>query len=214
MVDTLARRQERLVAPISAVRRSDLELVGGKGANLGDMMQAGFPVPDGFIVSTEAYAAVVEDAGLAAVIADGLAAGDGADGIAASGEGATIRAAFENLTIPDGLADKISKAYADLGGGPVAVRSSATAEDLVGAAFAGQQDSYLNVVGDTAVLDAVRRCWGSLWTERALAYRRHQQIESGNLQIAVVVQQMVEAEFAGVMFTANPVTGDRERDRH
>ena len=101
MVDTLARRQERLVALISAVRRSDLELVGGKGANLGEMMQAGFPVPDGFIVSTEAYAAVVEDAG--------LAAGDGADGIAASGEGATIRAAFENLTIPDGLADKISK---------------------------------------------------------------------------------------------------------
>jgi phosphohistidine swiveling domain-containing protein len=210
MVDTLARPEERLVTPISAVRRSDLELVGGKGANLGELMHGGFPVPDGFIASTEAYATVVEEAGLAAVIADGLAAGDEADGIAASGEGATIRAAFENLTIPDGLADKISKAYADLGGGPVAVRSSATAEDLVGAAFAGQQDSYLNVVGDTAVLDAVRRCWGSLWTDRALAYRRHRQIESGNLQIAVVVQQMVDAEFAGVMFTANPVTGDRD----
>jgi pyruvate,water dikinase len=202
MVDTLAHREERLVTKISAVRRDDLELAGGKGANLGELMQGGFPVPDGFIVSTEAYATVVEEAGLAAVIADGLAAGD---------DGATIRAAFENVTIPDGLAAEISKAYADLGGGPVAVRSSATAEDLVGAAFAGQQDSYLNVVGEVAVLDAVRRCWGSLWTERALAYRRHQQIESGNLQIAVVVQQMVDAEFAGVMLTANPVTGARDK---
>jgi phosphohistidine swiveling domain-containing protein len=201
MVDTLARHEERLVAPIGSVRRDDAELVGGKGANLGDLIHGGFPVPDGFIVSTDAYATVVEEAGLAAVIADGLAAID---------DGATIRAAFENVTMPDGLAAAISKAYADLGGVPVAVRSSATAEDLVGAAFAGQQDTYLNVVGDTAVLDAVRRCWGSLWTERALAYRRHQQIESGNLQIAVVVQQMVEAEFAGVMFTANPVTGDRD----
>jgi phosphohistidine swiveling domain-containing protein len=201
MVDTLSRREERLVTPISAMRRDDLELAGGKGANLGELMQGGFPVPDGFIVSTEAYATVVEEAGLAAVIADGLAAGD---------DGASIRAGFENVTIPDGLADKISKAYADLGGGPVAVRSSATAEDLLGAAFAGQQDSYLNVVGDAAVLDAVRRCWGSLWTERALAYRRHRKIESSNLQIAVVVQQMVDAEFAGVMFTANPVTGQRD----
>jgi pyruvate,water dikinase len=210
MVDTLAGRAERLVTPISAMRRDDLELAGGKGANLGELMQGGFPVPDGFIVSTEAYATVVEEAGLASVIADGIAASDGDDGLAASGEGATIRAAFENVTIPDDLATAISKAYADLGGGPVAVRSSATAEDLVGAAFAGQQDTYLNVAGDTAVLDAVRRCWGSLWTERALAYRRHQEIESGNLQIAVVVQQMVEAEFAGVLFTANPVTGDRD----
>jgi rifampicin phosphotransferase len=201
MVDTLARREERLVTPISAVRRDDLELVGGKGANLGELKQGGFPVPDGFIVSTEAYATVVEESGLAAVIADGLAAGD---------DGATIRAAFENVTMPNGLAAAISKAYADLGGGPVAVRSSATAEDLVGAAFAGQQDTYLNVIGGPAVLDAVRRCWGSLWTERALGYRRHQQIESSNLRIAVVVQQMVDAEFAGVMFTANPVTGARD----
>jgi rifampicin phosphotransferase len=201
MVDTLARREEGLITKISAVRRDDLELAGGKGANLGELMQGGFPVPDGFIVSTEAYATVVAEAGLAAVIAEGLAAGD---------DGATIRSAFENVTIPDGLAAAISKAYADLGDGPVAVRSSATAEDLLGAAFAGQQDTYLNMIGEAAVLDAVRRCWGSLWTERAIAYRRREHIESGNLRIAVVVQQMVEAEFAGVMFTANPVTGARD----
>ena len=201
MVDTIARRQERLVTRIHAVGRDDLELAGGKGANLGELMRAGFPVPDGFIVSTEAYATVVEDAGLAEVITAGFAARD---------DGATIRAAFENVTIPDGLAAAIIAAYADLGRGPVAVRSSATAEDLAGAAFAGQQDTYLNVIGDAAVLDAVRRCWGSLWTERAIAYRRRQQIGSVNLRIAVVVQLMVDAEFAGVMFTANPVTGTRD----
>jgi len=201
MVDTIARRQERLVTRIHAVGRDDLELAGGKGANLGELMRAGFPVPDGFIVSTEAYGTVVEDAGLAEVITAGLAARD---------DGATIRAAFENVTIPDGLAAAIIAAYTDLGLGPVAVRSSATAEDLAGAAFAGQQDTYLNVIGNAAVLDAVRRCWGSLWTERAIAYRRRQQIESVNLRIAVVVQLMVDAEFAGVMFTANPVTGTRD----
>jgi pyruvate,water dikinase len=201
MVDTIARRRERRVTRIHAVGRDDLELAGGKGANLGELMRAGFPVPDGFIVSTEAYATVVEDAALADVITAGLAARD---------DGATIRAAFENVTIPDGLAAAIIAAYTDLGRGPVAVRSSATAEDLAGAAFAGQQDTYLNVIGDAAVLDAVRRCWGSLWTERAIAYRRRQQIESANLRIAVVVQRMVEAEFAGVMFTANPVSGVRD----
>jgi rifampicin phosphotransferase len=201
MVDMLARREERLVPRISVVRRDDLELAGGKGANLGELMQAGFPVPDGFIVSTEAYATVVEEAGLATVIGNGLAAGD---------DGAPIRAAFEDATIRDRLAAAIIAAYTDLGGGAVAVRSSATTEDLAEAAFAGQQDTYLNLVGDAAVLDAVRRCWGSLWTERAIAYRRRQQVESGNLRIAVVIQRMVDAEFAGVMFTANPVTGDRD----
>src|SRR5215203_514127 len=202
MVDTIAQREQRLIARISAVRRDDVELAGGKGANLGELMGAGFPVPDGFIVSTEAYATVVEEAGLAPVIDAGLAGGD---------DGATIRAAFERVRIPDGLSAPILAAYADLGGGPVAVRSSATAEDRAGAAFAGQQDTYLNVIGDAAVLDAVRRCWGSLWTERAMSYRRHRQIESGNLRIAVVIQRMVDADFAGVMFTANPVTGERDQ---
>ncbi|HZA30969.1 MAG TPA: PEP/pyruvate-binding domain-containing protein [Propionibacteriaceae bacterium] len=200
MVETLAGRDERLVTRIGAVRRGDMTFAGGKGANLGELMQGGFPVPDGFIVSTEAYAIVVEQAGLAAVIAHGLAAGDSA----------TIRAAFENVTIADKMAAAIKAAYADLGGVPVAVRSSATAEDLAGAAFAGQQDTYLNVVGEEALLDAVRRCWGSLWTERAISYRHRLQVDSDNLRIAVVVQRMVDAEFAGVMFTANPVTGNRD----
>jgi phosphohistidine swiveling domain-containing protein len=111
--------------------------------------------------------------------------------------------------IPETVRAAIAEAYAGLGGGPVAVRSSATAEDLPRAAFAGQQDTFLDVLGEQAVLDAVRRCWGSLWTDRAMSYRRRLGIDNDEISIAVVVQRMVSAELAGVMFTANPVTGDR-----
>ena len=134
------------------------------------------------------------------MIADGLTADDG---------GAAIRAAFADVVMPESLVTAILEAYRRPRWRPVAVRSSATAEDLPGAAFAGQQDTYLNVVGDDALLDAVRRCWGSLWTERAIAYRDRRRIDPGEVRIAVVVQEMVDAEFAGVMFTAEPVTGDR-----
>ncbi|MEU6798711.1 PEP/pyruvate-binding domain-containing protein [Nonomuraea wenchangensis] len=166
----------RLVAPLDAVGRADLPLAGGKGANLGELVRNGFPVPPGFVVTTHAY-----------------------DLAGRGGE------------LPGELRREIAEAYEALGGGPVAVRSSATAEDLPGAAFAGQQDTYLNVVGEQALLDAVRRCWGSLHTERAVAYRARLGIDDAGVSIAVVVQRMVEADTAGVLFTADPVTGDRER---
>src|SRR5918997_5091371 len=185
MLDKLARPDQQLVTPLSAVRRDDLNLAGGKGANLGELVSAGFPVPDGFVVSTAAYDGVAEQVGVGQLIV-GLVGDDGAP----------IQAAFEQATMPDDVAAAITQAYADLGGGPVAVRSSATAEDLSGAAFAGQQDTYLNVVGAAAVLDAVRRCWASLWTDRAIAYRRRQQIIGSDLRMAVVVQRMVDAEVA------------------
>ncbi|MGP3965408.1 PEP/pyruvate-binding domain-containing protein [Nonomuraea sp. 3N208] len=165
----------KLVAPLSAFGRGDLAMAGGKGANLGELVRNGFPVPDGFVVTTHAYD----------LVAEGRTTAD----------------------MPDELRRTILDAYAELGGGPVAVRSSATAEDLPGAAFAGQQDTYLNVVGEEPLLDAVRRCWGSLWTERAVAYRARLGIE--DVSMAVVVQSMVEADTAGVMFTANPVSGER-----
>ncbi|MBX6169592.1 MAG: phosphoenolpyruvate synthase, partial [Thermobispora bispora] len=187
------------VLPLSAVGREDLATAGGKGANLGELIRAGFPVPDGAVVTTDAYAAVVEHARLAPAVA--AAADDG---------GAALRAAFAAVEIPAELRSAILDAYALLGGGPVAVRSSATAEDLPGAAFAGQQDTYLNVVGPDALLDAVRRCWGSLWTERAISYRARRDIDPAGVRIAVVVQKMVPAAFAGVLFTANPVTGARD----
>src|SRR5690606_1210701 len=104
----------------------------------------------------------------------------------------------------------VSDAYASLGEGPVAVRSSATAEDLPGAAFAGQQDTYLNVIGPRAVLEAVRSCFASLWTDRAISYRERLGIDPATVKLAVVVQRMVDADAAGVMFTANPVTGARD----
>jgi phosphohistidine swiveling domain-containing protein len=201
MTGTLHSSDHQLVVPIAALGPGDLALAGGKGANLGELVRGGFPVPDAVVVSTAAYASVVESNGLAATIEAGLRGGDGAAG---------IRAAFENAIVPDGLRAEIVEAYTVLGGGPVAVRSSATAEDLPGAAFAGQQDTFLNVVGEVALLQAVRRCWGSLWTDRAIAYRARRGVDQTSVRMAVVVQQMVPAEHAGVVFTANPVTGARD----
>jgi rifampicin phosphotransferase len=175
----------KLVAPLNAFGRADLAMAGGKGANLGELVRHGFPVPDGFVITTHAYELVARDR--------------------------DTREHFESVEPPEELREAITGAYATLGGGPVAVRSSATAEDLPGAAFAGQQDTYLNVVGEDALLDAVRRCWGSLWTDRAVSYRARLRLDDSEVRIAVVVQRMVEAETAGVMFTANPVTGDREQ---
>ncbi|TWF78860.1 pyruvate,water dikinase [Pseudonocardia hierapolitana] len=195
---THAPARPATVLPLTAVGRDDLAAAGGKGANLGELVRAGFPVPDGVVITTDAYAAVVEHAGLAAAVA-----------AAAEDDGAALRAAFAAAEIPDDLRGAILGAYALLGNGPVAVRSSATAEDLPGAAFAGQQDTYLNIVGADALLDAVRRCWGSLWTERAIAYRARRDVDPAGVRIAVVVQRMVPAAFAGVLFTANPVSGDR-----
>ncbi|WP_214402398.1 PEP/pyruvate-binding domain-containing protein [Pseudonocardia lacus] len=193
------RSGTRFVLPLTAVDRDDLAVAGGKGANLGELLRAGFPVPDGAVVTTDAYAAVVEHAGLAPAVA-----------AAAEDAGAAVRAAFAAVEIPEELRGEILDARALLGDGPVAVRSSATAEDLPGAAFAGQQDTFLNVVGPDALLDAVRRCWGSLWTERAIAYRAQRDIDPAAVRIAVVVQRMVPAAFAGVLFTANPVSGARD----
>lgn len=189
---------ETLVAPLRAFGRDDLALAGGKGANLGELVRAGFPVPDGFVVTTRAYdqAASELDPQLF-------------DAAATSGDGSVVREAFATVAIPTELRTAISRAYEELGGGLVAVRSSATAEDLPGAAFAGLQDTVLNVVGEEALVDAVRRCWGSLWTDRAIAYRHKRDLDSAVVRMAVVVQRMVPAETAGVLFTANPVSGER-----
>ncbi len=176
-----------LCVPLTRIGAADLESAGGKGANLGELMAAGFRVPRGFVVTTAAYRRAV------------------------GAPGPQTRDAVRALPVPDDIARAIAERYAEIGAGPVAVRSSATAEDLPGAAFAGQQDSYLGVVGEQRVIDAVRDCWASLWTERAIAYRERLGIDPGGVAIAVVVQRMVEADHAGVMFTADPVTGARER---
>ena len=182
-----------LTVNLSEVDHEDTALAGGKGANLGDLKQAGFPVPDGFVLTTEAY---------------GLAAGAAHVDPSRPAEAADR---LRNSPVPDAVAAAIRKAYAALGSGGVAVRSSATAEDLPGASFAGQQDTYLDVRGDEEVIDAVRRCWASLWNDRAVAYRKANGIADTEVSLAVVVQRMVDASAAGVLFTADPVTGKRRR---
>ena len=202
-----------LVLPLRALGAGSLPIAGGKAANLGILLQADLPVPDGFCVTTEAYADVAATTDLHSVI-DRLAdvpAADIAQLAALAGE---ARAILLATPIPHATAEAIRAAYRDLyelGAEParVAVRSSATAEDLPSASFAGQQDTYLNIVGEEALLDAVRRCWASLWTDRAVTYRAANQIDHAAVRLAVVVQQMVASSVAGVLFTANPLSGHR-----
>jgi pyruvate,water dikinase len=196
----------RLVLDLAEVDATSLPVVGGKAANLGELIRAGFPVPPGACVTTEAYGRV---AASAALPLDALAA---AEGEALKQAAAAARQALVEAPIPPEIARVIAEAYDRLGGQtPVAVRSSATAEDLPHASFAGQQDTYLQIVGAEAVIDAVRRCWASLWTERAVVYRRTNGIDHRSVRLAVVIQKMIEAEVAGVLFTANPVTGRRRQ---
>jgi phosphoenolpyruvate synthase/pyruvate phosphate dikinase len=185
---------------------------GGKGANLGVMIRAGLPVPGGFVVTTDGYRAFVAVNALAPLIErqwQKITSGDAAAFEAAS---SAIRAAFTQAAFLPNLAADILITYAGLGdNAPVAVRSSATAEDLPAASFAGQQETYLNVIGGEALLDAVKRCWASLWTARAMAYRLRQKIAPAQVSLAVVVQEMAPATAAGVMFTVNPCYGRTRR---
>ncbi|HEU5315240.1 MAG TPA: PEP/pyruvate-binding domain-containing protein [Chloroflexota bacterium] len=197
--------------PLEAVGREQLEQVGGKAANLGETLRAGLPVPTGFCVTTDSYAVVAARAGLEKTL-DALAGTAPEDGARLDQLAAAAREALLSAPVPDDVADAVREAYDALGGGrdlPVAVRSSATAEDLPGASFAGQQDTYLNIVGADNVIDATRRCWASLWTDRAVAYRARNAIDPHGVRLAVVVQRQIESRVAGVMFTANPVTGRR-----
>ena len=216
------------VLGLADVRAAGLPLVGGKAANLGELLAAGLPVPDGFCLTTAAYrqataAAATAAAGSGAADSDGgnspLAAVHQALRTTADGDLAALaalagqaRGIIRNAPVPPGIEDAVAAAYAALGPDvPVAVRSSATAEDLPSASFAGQQDTYLNVVGAAAVVEAVRDCWASLWTDRAVSYRASLGIDPGDVALAVVVQRMVDATAAGVLFTANPLTGRRQQ---
>ncbi|MCG5219006.1 PEP/pyruvate-binding domain-containing protein [Streptosporangium soli] len=184
-----------LVIDLAEVTAGMLPLVGGKAANLGVLIGAGLPVPGGFCVTAEAYRRVAAEAGLDEVATESVA------------DAGRARELLLGVRVPD----EIVRALRERVRGPVAVRSSATAEDLPYASFAGQQDTFLNVVGPDAVADAVRRCWASLWNDRAVAYRQAAGVDHRGVRLAVVVQEMVQSEVAGVMFTADPVTGRRRR---
>lgn len=184
----------------------DVTIVGGKGANLGNLAGAGFTVPPGFTVATGAYAAALDAAGISEQVqrlAEGI---DYADVAALESATEKIRSAVAGVAIDDALRAEVAEAYAELGDEIyVAVRSSGTAEDTAAASFAGLHDTYLDVCGVDTVLAAIRDCWASMWSARAVAYRHSNGFDHRTSLIAVVVQSMVEAEVSGVMFTANPL---------
>lgn len=183
---------------------------GGKGLNLARLSRAGFPVPPGFIITTAAYRQMAQAARLDSLL-ERLTGLTSDDPETLEREAARVREALESTPIPAPLRAELEQAATPYATVPVAVRSSATAEDLPGLSFAGQQDSYLNVVGPAQVLAAVVRCWGSLWTARAVGYRARAGINHREVTLAVVVQQLVTAQASGVMFTADPLTGRRDR---
>jgi pyruvate,water dikinase len=195
----------------NAAKSISLGRGGGKAVNLVRLAGRGFPVPPGFVCTTDAYREVVRANRLDVVVAEAVDGLHGTDPAALDSASALIRAAFEAAEVPEVIATAIREALATLGDGPVAVRSSATAEDLADASFAGQQDTYLNVVGTGAVLDAVTRCWGSLWTARAIGYRTRAGIAHDDVALAVVVQRQIASEASGVAFTADPLSGARNR---
>lgn len=211
-----------LVLPLAALDRGAIAICGGKAANLGELTAAGFPVPEGFCVTTAAYALATRIPALDEVIAE-IAGAPATDTALLATLAGRAREIILSAEVPGEVRAACVAEYAALGegegagdearaaGADVAVRSSATAEDLPDASFAGQQDTYLHLRGEKAVLDGVRRCWASLWTDRAVAYRARNGVDPRGVRLAVVVQRMVPAAVAGVLFTADPITGRRRR---
>jgi pyruvate,water dikinase len=193
--------------------KATLANVGGKGASLARLSAAGLPVPDGFHLTTAAYQGFVAANDLQPRILAALERVDTSQPTTFETASRTIRDLFANAPMPHDIADAIAAAYLKLAATcpAVAVRSSATAEDLPDLSFAGQQETYLNIEGIAAVQDAVKRCWASLWTPRAIGYRAQHNIDHSAVALAVVVQMLVCADAAGVMFTANPVNGRRDQ---
>lgn len=191
--------------------RGDVTRAGGKGANLGELVRAGLPVPPCFVVTADAYREHLARSGLREQIAGLLAGLDPQDRGALLETSRQIKRRFETTEMSATMSDDIRRAYASLGDTPVAVRSSATAEDLPEASFAGQQVTFLNVSGADGVLEAVRRCWASLYEPQAIFYRAQRGYRHDEVAIAVPVQKMVQPVVAGIMFTVNPVTGAADR---
>ena len=190
------------------VTADDFDSVGGKAASLGELTAAGLPVPPGFVVSAETYRSFLEETGIAAELFDAVDV-DASDSAALARAAERAQELIRGTEMPESVRSTILAAYDDLddGAASVAVRSSATAEDLPDASFAGQQETFLNV-DRSRLLDAVRDCWASLFTQRAIYYRNEQGFAHDRVNIAVVVQRMVDAERSGVMFTSHPTTGD------
>ncbi len=207
--------QQPLVAFFKDIDKHDVALVGGKGANLGEMTQAGFPVPYGFAITVASYDIFLRENNLVEPLNKIIADLDTSDSSALLAASKKIEKLIMASRMPAEVAKETIKAYKKLSGmfkkALVAVRSSATAEDLPGMSFAGQQATYLDVKGDVALLEKVKECWASLFTARAIFYRHENKIDTTRVKISVIVQKMVQSEVSGVMFSINPVTNQKDR---
>lgn len=205
---------KKFVVWFKDVDREDIGIVGGKGANLGEMTKAGFPVPNGFIVTAQAYFHFLDEAHLRDDLADLLHNLDVNDSKKLEAASSEIRRRITRSPFPKDIAADVMRAYFRLGRSPfdhplVAVRSSATAEDLPNASFAGQQATFLNVRGEATLLEKIKEAWASLFTARAVFYRAANAFDHFKVGIAVPVQKMVQSDASGVMFTIDPVTNDK-----
>jgi len=209
-----AKPQLQAVRPFASLRRDDVPYAGGKGANLGELTAAGLPVPDGFVVGASAYATYCAETGLRERLAELLDTLDVEDTTALREASETARGLFDRTPMPERLQSAIRESYERLAGehgdAPVAVRSSATGEDTAESSFAGMNETFLNTRGADEVIDAVRRCWRSLFGARTIYYRGVNGLGQAEMDIAVVVQLQLASTRAGVMFTVNPATGQRD----
>ncbi|RLC93888.1 MAG: phosphoenolpyruvate synthase [Chloroflexi bacterium] len=199
----------KMIAWFDQLSKADIPLAGGKGANLGEMTRSQIPVPPGFVVTAYAYFRFLEEAKLTEKIRAYLTGLDARDSKTLEQAANQIKDLISQATMPAGIAEEIRQAYRSMGGGLVAVRSSATAEDLPEASFAGQQRTFLNVEGEDSVVAAVQGCWASLFEPRAIFYRVEQGFDHLQVGIAVPVQRMVQSEVSGVMFTVDPMSMDQ-----
>lgn len=203
-------RQSPWTRPLSAIRKGDVRIAGGKGANLGELIAANIPVPPGFVVVASAFERFLEESDLDVEVAAWLDKVRVTDVNSVERASEEIRALFAQTPMPKDIASGILHAHAALRAPRVAVRSSATAEDAKTASWAGELESYLNVQ-KAGILARVKDCWSSLFTPRAIVYRRERKLNRTAVAVAVVVQKMVQADVAGVCFTVHPVTKDRNQ---
>jgi len=195
---------------LEEIKKEDIISVGGKGASLGEMTSIGLPVPKAFVVTAQAFRRFLVETGIEEELFRRLERLDVDDNGALESVSRDVQDLVLSVEMPDHIREEITDAYARMGadGTVVAVRSSATAEDLPDASFAGQQETFLNILGENDLLDAVQRCWASLYGARAIYYRAKQGFDDRSVNIAVVVQELIRSEKSGVMFTSHPVTGE------
>jgi pyruvate,water dikinase len=204
-----------LVLPFSKIRKEDIPLVGGKGANLGEMASFGIPVPNGFVITAQAYERVIDHNALQPVIREIIKQTEITNQKELEKAAIKIQRLIQTADIPQELVKEIFDSYSNLKPGDktplVAVRSSATAEDLPDASFAGQQESFLDIKGESNLIQAVRSAWGSLWGARAIFYRATKGYNHFKVLLAIPVQLMVQSDISGVFFSVNPVTGNKNQ---